>query len=145
MKRLALVLTVAALAAVSCTTPGAVPATTTSSSTTQPGASAREAVIEYDLTKGRTPIDSSFYPAGATIIAETNLGGYCLRLLKGTGGGLGVEVPGSESCEQVVVGGEGVVRSSPVPLFAGEAVYVPAISLNGTDLGEITARLRVRW
>jgi len=66
MKRLAFVLSVAALAAVSCATPGSVPVTTTSSSPTQAGASAREAWVPV-TSGGGALIDSSRYPSGATI------------------------------------------------------------------------------
>jgi hypothetical protein len=150
MKRLALVLTVAALAAVSCTTPGSVPVTTSSSSTTQAGASAREAVIPFDRDGVfDVLVDSSYYPSGATIQAVVSIGGqgFCVSVMDVGANREGPELPDTRSCgSDIVVGGGVYGLSIPIPLPAGEHVFVPDVTRpNGEDIGEFPGYFRIRW
>ena len=167
MKRLALVLTVAALAAVSCTTPGAVPVTTTSSSTTQAGASAREAFVPLDFYG--EGLDRSQYPSGALLqvgAVPAAEDGDCLILVSdpvassSEAGFLGplasyVELPGSRACAP---SGGSIKFTTPAPLpESPQVLYLAYVrqprpnnfDINGADIpGGVClgyGSARIRW
>jgi hypothetical protein len=153
MKRLALVLTVAAIAAVSCTTPGVTPTTTTSSSTTLAGASAREAVFTTQSARNYG-IDSAFYPSGATVSAQVDAppSGICAALAAiSLPGGVFAEVPGTRVCEPteaVVAGLPPVFLTLPTAIGSGRTYYagVQVDPSRPENLNYIeTAPIYVRW
>jgi hypothetical protein len=144
MKRFALVLTVAALAAVSCATPGVTPATTSSSSTTLAGASAREASFDSDFSR-TFGVDSSFYPSGAQVVAQGDNAvqpGFCVALaVEGP-----IEVPGSRVCPPFALVRGVWTFTAPVPLGEGLQYYFPAaVDAASGEIVPNYGSIRVRW
>ena len=146
MKRLALVLTVAALAAVSCTTPGVTPATTTSSSTTLAGASAREASFDSDFSRS-FGVDGSFYPPGAQVVAQGDNAvppGWCVALAVEES--RSIEVPGSRVCPPFDLVRGVWTFTAPVPLGEGLQYYFPAeIDPVSGEIRTNYGSIRIRW
>ena len=145
MKRVALVLSIAALVAVSCTptTPPAAPATTTSSSTTMAGASAREAVFSWEIAR-EFGIDSAYYPAGSTVTAEaSSISPRCATLMVFDSQFNGSEVVAARNCDTSTTS---VASALPVALPTGFNRLTPASFHPETGVvSDAVGSVRIRW
>jgi hypothetical protein len=147
LRRLLFVLSVAALVAVAGCTPTTSPTSTVASTTTTPAQAVREAIVP-----ARVPIDSAYYPAGATISAISF--DTCSTLGYTTYGN--VRFPLSQpACADGFPTGPSA-ESPPVPLREGltqygayggtsPAVAAECVATNACFDYFSTTLLRIRW